>query len=326
MYNKKETSSKPAFDGQDTWRRELKDMYICVDVGGTAIKYGLVDGTGGFTSRGSIPSEAKRYGGPGIVRKVRHIIAAAAVSETLEGIAISTAGIVDAEEGRVRYAMAESIPAYTGTAWRERLTREFHLPCAVENDVNCAALGEMWLGAGRGCTSLFCMTVGTSIGGCAVYNGRIIRGAADSAGEIAYMRIPGGRMHELVSAARLIRDVAQARGMREENLDGPTVFEWAAKGDAAAQQALCTLTEHLADGISNVIAVLNPQAVILGGGIMAQERLLRPLLEKALRERLIPDVYQHTKIAFAALRNDAGMLGALYHLQQQMIQAGRSVR
>ena len=87
--------------------------------------------------------------------------------------------------------------------------------------------------------------------------------------------------------------------------------------DAAAQQALCTLTEHLADGISNVIAVLNPQAVILGGGIMAQQDYLRPRILQRLEELVVPAMRINTQLTFAQLGNDAGMIGALYRLLQQ---------
>lgn len=95
------------------------------------------------------------------------------------------------------------------------------------NDVNCAALGEMWLGAGKGCSSLFCITVGTSAGGCAVYNHQVIHGICNSAGEIAYMRIPKGTMHEVVSTTRLVKDVAKAKQLDEKELNGKIIFDWA---------------------------------------------------------------------------------------------------
>ncbi len=291
-------------------------MYICIDIGGTAIKYGLADSTGTFSEKGSMPTEALRSGGPGIVKKVRHLIQSYRTSQPVDGVAISTAGMVDPEAGTVFYALPEAIPDYTGTAWKTNIEDEFHIPCAVENDVNCAALGEMWLGAGKGYTSLFCMTVGTSIGGAVICDGRIWHGACNSAGEIAYMQIPGGRMHEQVSAVRLVRDVAAAKGLAPDTVDGKQIFSWAKAGDADAVQAIDALIRPLADGMANVAAVLNPQIIVLGGGIMAQEAYLRPRLEAALAARLVPAVYAHTRVAFAQQKNDAGMLGALYHLLQ----------
>ena len=140
-------------------------IYSCIDIGGTAIKFGLVDETGRFHKKGSLPTEAATGGGPGIVHKVRSLIQRQLADHPLAGIGISTAGIIDTERGAVDYAL--SIPDYTGTAWKSLLENEFQLPCIVENDTNCAALGEWWLGAGRDMDSLFAVTVGMFHGICA---------------------------------------------------------------------------------------------------------------------------------------------------------------
>lgn len=294
---------------------DRKDMYACFDVGGTAIKYGLADAGGRFADKGQTDTQAQLVKGAGIVEKVcaavrRYIDEGYAV----KGVAISTAGIVDFAKGSIVYAFPQVLPGYTGTMWKQLIEDRFQLACAVENDVNCAALGELWLGAGRGRKSLFAITVGTSIGGCAVEGGRIIHGAGMSAGEIACMRVPGGTLQELATATRLVRDTAAAKGMKEGMLNGKQVFEWAKQGDADAERAAASLVEHLSDGIVNIIAVLNPECVILGGGIMAQSEYLKPRIEAALDQKLPLKMREHTQIAFAELGNDAGMLGALYNL------------
>lgn len=295
-----------------------KEHYICIDIGGTAIKYGLADENGNFIEKNSMPTEAKMYGGPGIVEKVKNIIRKYIKAENIGGVGISTSGIVDAKSGLVVYVMPEAIPDYSNTPLKTIVENEFNIKCSVENDVNCAALGEMWLGAGKGKSSLFCMTIGTSIGGCAVYGGRVIHGASNSAGEIAYMKIPGGTMHELVSTTRLVKDVAKAKSMNEMDLNGEKIFAWAKAGDEVSQKAIEDLMNHLADGIVNIAAVLNPQMVILGGGIMAQGEYLRPIINEALKMRLAKNVYESTQIEFAKLKNDAGMTGALYNLLLQI--------
>lgn len=294
-----------------------RQRYICIDIGGTAIKYGVADVNGHFEEKQSMPTEAKKYGGPGIVKKVKTIIKQYITNYQILGVAISTAGMVDPKLGKVVYALEDSIPEYTGTFWSKIIKDEFGLPCAVENDVNCAALGEMWLGAGKGKSSLFCITVGTSAGGCAVVDKRVIHGVSNSAGEIAYMRLPNGLMHEVVSTTRLVRDVAKAKYMPEQELNGYMIFDWAKKGDADAKQAIEDLMQNLADGITNITAVLNPEIVILGGGIMAQKEYLRPILDRALKAKLVETVYENTLVDFAMLENDAGMLGALYNLLYQ---------
>ena len=138
-----------------------------------------------------------------------------------------------------------------------------------------------------------------------------------SAGEIAYMRVPGGRLHDRCSATHLVSSVCRTKGLPSGSIDGRAVFDLLAKGDPAAAEEVTALVTALADAITNVVAVVNPECIVLGGGIMAQESALRPLLEAALRDRLPPRVYEVTKIAFAATGNDAGMLGALVHFLQE---------
>ncbi|AME04737.1 glucokinase [Selenomonas sp. oral taxon 136] len=276
-----------------------------------------MDAAGEFAVHGTLPTEAKAYGGPGIVRKVSDLVRETCGTYDVRGVAISTAGMVDPATGEIVYALEESIPQYRGVNWKAIMRENFDLPASVENDVNCAALGELWKGAGRGASSLFAMTVGTSIGGCLIMDGRVVHGVSRSAGEIAYMRVPGGRLHERCSAAGLVSAVCCANGLPAGSIDGRFVFDLLAKGDPAAQEEVALLIDSLADAITNVVCVVNPERIVLGGGIMAQEAVLRPLLEAALRDRLPPIVDEATTIAFAATQNNAGMLGALYHFLQE---------
>lgn len=293
--------------------------YVCIDIGGTAIKYGLANEHGIFKEKNLISSEAKKCGGKGIVAKIEEIVNLYIKLYNIEGVAISTAGIVDCQKGKIIYAFPEVFPDYSGMCLKELVESKFGVPCCVENDVNSAALGEMWLGAGKGKKSLFCITVGTGIGGCAVHEGRIIHGVSNSAGEIAYMKIPGGSMHELATTTHLIEYVSEKKGIAKTELNGKVIFEWAKSGDTVAINAIANLTEHLADGIVNIVAVLNPQMVILGGGIMAQKDYLRPLVDAALQRRLTKDIYDKMEVDFAKLGNDAGMIGALYNLLNQRV-------
>ena len=292
-------------------------MYICIDIGGTAIKYGVADTDGHFLTRSSVPTEAREHGGAGIVQKVSAIVSEARAQYAVHGVAISTAGMVDAAAGRIVYALPDAIPDYTGTNWKALMREQFDLPASAENDVNCAALGELWKGAGRGCSSLFVMTVGTSIGGCLILDGKVVHGASMSAGEIAYMRVPGGRLHERCSAAHLVASVCRTKGLPAGSIDGHAVFDLLRKGDLAVAEEVAELIDALADAITNVVCVANPERIVLGGGIMAQEEVLRPPLEEALKHRLPPIVYEATTISFAVTQNDAGMLGALYNFLQE---------
>ena len=288
-------------------------FYSCFDIGGTAIKLGLIDAEGRFKEKFLIPTPSS--GGTGIIEAVCRIIRKHQERAVISGIALSTAGIVNSETGTVEYAL--SIPGYTGTPWKALLEREFHLPVSVENDTNCAALGEYWLGAGQGTSSFFAVTVGTSIGGAAVADGKVLHGAAHAAGEIAYMRLPAGRFHDVASATFLCRDIAEAKGVAPKDIDGYRAFQLIENGDTQAIRSFHTFCQNLSDGLTNIISLFNPERIVLGGGIMSREAILRPPLEQALSERIPERMLPPKELAFAKLQNDAGLLGALYVLQTQ---------
>lgn len=310
-------------------------LYILIDIGGTAIKHGIAKISGELIERHEIPTEAKTKGGPGIVEKVHKIIKNAIhthTAETIGGVSISTAGMVNPESGEIIYALPDAIPDYTGVNFKAIVEKQYNLPCEVENDVNCAALGEMWQGGGKGCNSVFCMTIGTSIGGAMIQDGKLVSGASNSAGEIAYMRIPGGMIHELASTTYLVKHYAQLANVDPSIVNGKIIFDAAEgithtdsrlNGDTVkARQAINDFVEHLTDGICNVVTVQNPQAIILGGGIMARANFLRPIIASKLQEKLRPLVFDATRIEFAKLQNDAGMLGSLYNFKKrQQLQA-----
>lgn len=287
-------------------------MVLCIDIGGTAIKYGLVNETKGgleWLSKNETPTNAKTLKGAGIRNTVLDIAQKAAQSHGPRGVAISTAGMVDSRTGAIIYAN-ENIPEYGGINLKTAVEEHLSLPCWVENDVNAAALGEYAYGAGRGSSSMLCITVGTGIGGAVVLNGAVHAGFSRSAGEIGYMIIKGGVFEKIASASALVERLRQKTGITA--LDGRLVFEEAKKGTAAYVEEIHSMCDTLAQGIHNCACLLNPEIVVLGGGIMAQRDYLAPIIKSALQKYMSPHVYGHTKLAFASLGNDAGMAGAFY--------------
>lgn len=293
-------------------------LYVCIDIGGTSIKYGLANAAGEFVHKASMPTEVAEKGAEILPVKIQEIVEGyRQAGHTLSGVAVSTAGMVNPESGCIVYA-GDTFRGYTGMKLAEKVEMTLGLPCAVENDVNAAGLGELWLGAGRGASVLFCLTVGTGIGGCVIIDGKLLHGAGNCAGEIGYMDLGGAReFQKMAAASSLVCKVAEAKGMPVSEVDGCKVFEWAKAGDAAAIRAIDDMIACLARGIANVCCVLNPEVVILGGGIMAQEAYIRPRLLKVLEKKMVPRVFKTTRIAFAERKNDAGMLGALYNFLQR---------
>lgn len=287
--------------------------FVCIDVGGTSIKYGLSNENGEFIHKDSMDTEAIEKGGYGILEKMKNISRKYLKDNNIEGICISTAGIVDPIEGKIIYALEHLIPGYTGMKIKEEIEKEFNIRCEVENDVNCAGLGETWLGAGKGASSSICMTIGTGIGGCVILNNKLLSGFSNSAGEVGYMNVNGKSFQDLASTTSLVKSVAKAKGINESEINGKIIFDKAKNNDKECIDAINNMVNSLAIGIANVCYVINPEVIILGGGIMAQEEFLRPKIEKALKDNLIQSIYENTKLEFAKRQNDAGMLGALFN-------------
>lgn len=285
--------------------------YVSIDIGGTAMKYGIIDENGNILVRGKQDTEAYK-GGVSIVQKAVEIVKQYRTEQLLSGICISTAGMVDVEKGEIFYA-APLIPNYAGTQWKKTMETIFHIPCEVENDVNCAGLAENISGAAKGSRNVLCLTIGTGIGGCILIDHKVFRGYSNSACEIGYMNMDGSDFQTLGAASILSKKVAKAKGGTPEAWNGYRIFEEAKKGDGICIQAIDEMTDVLGRGIANICYVINPQIVVLGGGIMAQEEYLKPRIQRAVERYLIDSIACKTKIGMAEHQNDAGMLGAFYH-------------
>lgn len=292
---------------------ECSDMkkYVSIDIGGTAIKYGIINENGEILSRGERKTESYK-GGPSILKKASEITEIFMKKEEISGICISTAGIVDTKKGEIFHS-APLIPNYTGINFKKTLEAKFHVPCEVENDVNCAGLAEAVSGAAMGSRVSLMLTIGTGIGGSIVVDGEVFHGFSGSACEVGYMHMLGSDFQTLGAASILTRKVAEWKNEQEEVWNGYHIFEEAKKGDELCIRAIDEMCDVLGFGISNICYVINPEVVVLGGGIMAQEEFLKKRIETAVEKYLIPSIACRTRIAFAKHRNDAGMLGAFYH-------------
>ena len=291
--------------------------YAVIDIGGTAIKYGCATEEGTFLEKSSQPTRAVEDGGAAIPQKVIEIVRELATRHELSGVAIDTAGIVrPGADGEIIFAGEAAFPGYSGTKLGKIVREAVNLPVLVENDVNAAALGEVWLGAAKNADSAFMMTVGTNLGGCFVQQGKIWHGASFSAGEIGYLRLHGEKriLEDVASTRALIREAAFSHNMSPSELTGEVIFDWAQEGDEDALSAIAALADNLGEGIAAVCCLLNPEVIVLGGGIMAQKKIMGPVLQRRLETLVMPAMREKTRLEFAVLGNDAGMLGAMYEL------------
>lgn len=294
---------------EDFCKEGISLQYACIDIGGTAIKYAMMTEKGRIVTQGQVLTNVATDGSGDIPRKIADIV------EDLqkecgqaEGVAVCSPGLIDAEKGEVIFAGA-NFPGYSGMKLQQEIEALTQLPCTVENDVNAAGLGESWLGAGRGAKSVFCVFVGTGIGGALVLDGHLVHGAAAAAGEIGFLPFAGGSLEQLASMTALLQQTGASTG--EE------VFARAAAGDEKARTALAEMTKKIAYGLVEICCIVNPEVLIMGGAVMAQRDYFEPRLNKYLNELLPEALLVNTRLAFAQLGTAAGFTGALRHFLQK---------
>ena len=284
--------------------------YLCIDIGGTSIKYALFNREGEKVSEvfqtPTIKDETSNQILPTVLKLVEQF------KDQIRGVAISSAGVVDAN-GNIAYA-GYTIPGYTNTPIKEQVESTFGIPCTVENDVNCACLGEVWKGSAQNVSSAVMLTIGTGVGGAVYLKNDLWTGISYTAGEIGYMLIQGKYFQDLASTTALLESYEQKT---YEKVDGKMLFELAKGMNYYAIEAVHEQMNYLAEGLVNICYLLNPEKIILGGGIMAQKDYIMPILERSLNGKIVDKRFLTTKIEAATLDNDAGMLGALYHFLQK---------
>lgn len=291
--------------------------YICIDIGGTSIKYGVLSEKGEIFIDGTVSTkvtEKENFILSDVKKLVRNILDEYRNYE-IKGICISTAGVVNPEKGEIAYA-GPTIPKYTGTKIKEELEKEFSIPCEVENDVNCAGLGEYWKGAGKGSKSMVCLTIGTGIGGSVILDGKLLNGIGYTAGEIGYMDVNGNYIQNIASSKYLVEKVQKEKVEKEgitDAITGVDIFELAKKGDEICIAGIDEIISNLAVGVRNIIYLLNPEVIVIGGGITAQKEYLEEKIRKEVNDGMISDMFRKTRIELAQQGNQAGLLGALYN-------------
>ena len=291
--------------------------YICIDIGGTSIKYGVLSDEGEIFIDGTVSTkvtEKENFILSDVKKLVRNILDEYRNYE-IKGICVSTAGVVNPEKGEIAYA-GPTIPKYTGTKIKEELEKEFSISCEVENDVNCAGLGEYWKGAGKGSKSMVCLTIGTGIGGSVILDGKLLNGIGYTAGEIGYMDVNGSYIQNIASSRYLVEKVQKEKEEKEgitDAITGVDIFELAKKGDEICIAGINEIISNLAVGVRNIIYLLNPEVIVIGGGITAQKEYLEEKIRKEVNDGMISDMFRKTRIELAQQGNQAGLLGALYN-------------
>ena len=295
---------------------------IGLDIGGTAVKYGLLDENGVILELGEFPTEAEK-GVENLFKNICGVIDKY-LSDDILGIAVSGTGQIDGTIGKV-IGGNPIIPGWIGTNLVEKLEERYKIPAVLENDVNCAALGEKWLGAGKNSENFVCLTIGTGIGGGIILNGDIFRGDTYVAGEFGHIQIvksgeeclcgKKGCYERYASATALVKMVKEKTG---KTLNGKEIFELEKSGDKEIKEIVDRWIDYFTDGLSTIAYIFNPPLVVIGGGVTKQGEYLLNRILVSLDSKLGINYKKNLKIKFAELGNNAGILGAEYLLLKKV--------
>ena len=289
------------------------EYYLCADIGGTVVKSGLLtrDGEVLFVRERATSTLADTAAVLNLLENTAAEFSSGSTPPA--GICISTTGIVDPWNGRIASGSKTAIEGYGGAPLREELHKRTGLSVEVENDVNCAALGEYWLGAARNFRNVVCVTVGTGIGGALILDGRLYRGSRFDAMEVGHVPFFPSNWENRASTRALIFDYAKRAQRSPSEVDGRFVLSHARDGEEEAVRAVDEMCFYLAQGIAALFAVLAPDVFVFGGGVADSMDFLLPRIESHLKRTLDPRFRENVVFKAAELGNRAGLAGALRH-------------
>lgn len=306
---------------------------IGIDLGGTAIKAGVVDEQYNVVHRHSQPT------GVGFAQVVKDMAAAAETVAAMAGLKVSdfpcvgvgTPSCINPYTGRLVFS--------NNTNWRDvplsdELAKHLPVPIFIGNDANCAVVGEALAGAARGKKSVVMLTLGTGVGGGVIYDGKLFCGGDGMGAELGHTPLIAGGypctcgingcLESFASVTALIRQTEEAMAAHPEsimhahkqkkgNVSGRTAFDCARQGDETALRVVDQYEEYVANGIGGLVNIFRPEVVLIGGGLSNEgDYLMRPLNEKAGKYVFAFDIIGAPPIIKAGLGNNAGMIGAAY--------------
>ncbi|AXQ78202.1 ROK family protein [Streptococcus chenjunshii] len=313
----------------------MSQKLLGIDLGGTTIKFGILTLDGEIQEKWAIDTnilEDGRHIVPDIVASLKHRLALYGLSKSdFIGIGMGSPGAVDRDSKTVtgafnlNWAKTQEIGSI--------IEKELGIPFAIDNDANVAALGERWVGAGANNPDVVFVTLGTGVGGGVIADGSLIHGVAGAGGEIGHIIVEAengfpctcgneGCLETVASATGVVR---LARYMAEsyegdsavkaaiDNGDEVTskdIFTAAEEGDSFADSVVEKVGFYLGLAAANIANILNPDSIVIGGGVSAAGEFLRYRIETYFLKFAFPQVKKSTKIKIAELGNDAGIIGA----------------
>jgi glucokinase len=305
-------------------------VVFAADLGGTHLRAATVDEAGRIHAR--LKQNTPQAETPDEI--VQALVSAArecdkqsgVVGNDLRAISVVVPGSVNVKAGLI--VKAPNLPCLDGFRLTDALTQELGRPAILENDANAAAVGEMWQGAGRGRRTIVCVTLGTGVGGGIILDGKLWRGVNDSAAEIGHMCVDPfggvacacgsrGCLEVYASATAIVRMTREARPRHpnsvlqaKQNLTAEKIFCAGLQGDELALEVFRRMGVYLGIGLANLINILNPEMIVIGGGVVNGWDLFVKDMNHQIAERAFPLPAAQVKVVPGECGDDAGLLGA----------------
>src|SRR5215212_2840826 len=300
------------------------NLIFAADLGGTHLRAATIDQHGKIRSRFKQNTPQAKDANAivdAIVRAVREC-----GSAEVSAVSLVVPGTVNVEEGTV--VKAPNLPCLDGFRLAAALSSQLDLPAILENDANAAAVGEMWQGAAVGCNTIICLTLGTGVGGGIILDGKLWRGVDGAAAEIGHMCVDPfggvactcgsrGCLEVFASATAIVRMTGEASPrypdsvlQGNDDLNAEVIFDAGQQGDELALEVFRRMGVYLGIGLANLINILNPEMIVIGGGVVNGWDLFGKHMHQQVEERAFPLLAARVKIVRAKCGDDAGLLGA----------------
>lgn len=308
--------------------------YLGIDIGGTAVKIGIVDDQGNVTCFNDYEVAFDGYKTPileTVLKSTDIFIEDYGIDiGDIAGIGISATGQIDTAKGVVA-GVCGNIINWQGAELKKSFEEKYNKNVTVVNDANCAAIGEQWIGGAKGYDNAIIITVGTGIGGGIIVNSQILLGSIGIAGEIGHFTIRKegrrctcgnvGCYEQYASMTALVRQVTEM--MEKENItdipkvNGKVIFDKVRLGDERFIQCVDAWMDDIAAGLVGLVHIFNPDIIVIGGGVSVQKELFIDKVREKVLSGVMPRFGENLKVEAAALGNYAGLIGAVRYYMQK---------
>jgi glucokinase len=315
---------------EETMMGATRPLVFAIDLGGTHLRAATIDEDGHIQFR--VKQQTPTADSPeqivdAILRAARSGKEQAAVADqTITAVSVVVPGSINVAAGLI--VKAPNLPCLDGFRLTEALSRELQLPAILENDANAAAVGELWQGAARGRRTIVCVTLGTGVGGGIILDGKLWHGVNDSAAEIGHMCVDPfggvactcgsrGCLEVYASATAIVRMTREARPRypdsalpTSDHLTSEEIYRAGLQGDELALEVFRRMGVYLGIGLANLINILNPEMIVIGGGVVNGWSLFEKDMNHQVAERAFPLPAAQVKIVRGECGDDAGLMGA----------------